>query len=101
MQIAKTQVAGLLKQSKIGPAIDFDVLLLSLVHEYMLGECPLQPWAAPRRITDGRLPALTNLGGAALTRTGITASGAPPLSSLCAPPRTFLSVAPVRLVHQW
>lgn len=80
MQIAKTQVAGLLKHTKIGPSVDFDVLLLALVHEFMLGECPCDPWASPRRITDGRLPAITNLGGAALTRTGLTATGAPPLS---------------------
>eukprot|EP00892_Ulva_mutabilis_P008523 jgi/Ulvmu1/6042/UM027_0019.1 len=75
LPVTKAQVAGLLKQTKIGPAVDFDVLLLALVHEFMLGECPQQPWAAPRRITDGRLPSLTNLGGAALTRTGLSATG--------------------------
>lgn len=107
VQITKTQVAGLLKQTKIGPSVDFDVLLMALVHEFMVGECPCQPWAAPRRITDGRLPSLTNLGGAALSRTGITASGALPaccavsLLHVCSRAREVLcqSASPVAILR--
>ena len=69
-------VAPLIKQSKIGPAVDMDVLLLLLVHEFMAGACPVSPLLAPRRITDGRLPAITNVGGAALARPSAAAAGA-------------------------
>jgi hypothetical protein len=51
-----------------------DVLLLILVHEFMDNRCPVSPLEWPRRITDGRLPALTNLGGSAMGRPSGVAS---------------------------
>lgn len=70
-------MAVLLKQSRIGPAVDMDVLLLAIVHDHMKGECPRDAWVFPRRITDGRLPALNNVGGAALSSSsGMSATGA-------------------------
>jgi hypothetical protein len=76
VQIVIKQVSALLKHSKIGPAVDFDVLLLAIVHDFMQGECPREGWCWPRRIIDGRLPAITNIGGSALTRPGMSGSGA-------------------------
>jgi hypothetical protein len=75
VQVVATGVAPLIKTSKIGPAVDLDVLLLLLVHEFMEGNCPVLPLEQPRRITDGRMPTLTNLGGAALSRHSVPASG--------------------------
>jgi hypothetical protein len=72
-QVVTKSVAPAIKTSKIGPAIDLDMLLLILVHEFMDNSCPVSPLEWPRRITDGRLPALTNLGGCAMGRqSGVT-----------------------------
>lgn len=67
----------LIKQSRIGPAVDLDVLLLAIIHDHMKGECPREAWVFPRRITDGRLPAINNVGGAALSSSGMSATGTP------------------------
>lgn len=75
VQITRTQVAVLLKQSRIGPAVDLDVLLMAIIHDHMKGECPRDSWVFPRRITDGRLPALNNIGGPALSSSSISATG--------------------------
>jgi hypothetical protein len=74
-QIARNQVVTLLKQSRIGPAVDLDVLLMAIIHDHMKGECPRVAWLFPRRITDGRLPALSIVGGAALSSSSIPATG--------------------------
>lgn len=68
MQVVTRSIAPVIKSSKIGPAVDFDVLAMVLLHEFMAGTCPVLPMERPRRIADGRLPALTNVSGAAMHR---------------------------------
>jgi len=75
VQVVTKHLAPLLKESRIGPAIDFDVFLLTAVHEFMEGRCPVDPTAAPRRIADGRGPTLSNIAGRALPGAA-TAEGA-------------------------
>jgi predicted CDP-diglyceride synthetase/phosphatidate cytidylyltransferase len=61
MQVVRERVAALVKPSKIGPAVDLDVLLLLLLHEHAGGRCPVAPLLHPRRTTDGRLGPLPGL----------------------------------------
>ena len=75
-QVVREHLAPLLKESRIGPAIDFDVFLLTAVYEFMEGRCPVNSVFNPRRIADGRVPTLANLGGSALSSPGMPSSGA-------------------------
>jgi hypothetical protein len=63
MQIVAEHIAPGIKPSRIGPALDFDTLLLALMTDFLAGQCPTDCLLRPRRVTDG-LPDITKHTGA-------------------------------------
>eukprot|EP00210_Caulerpa_lentillifera_P007491 g7157.t1 len=60
LDISKKHVSVLIKDSPVGPAVDFDTFLFLMLHQFQKGECPVDPLRSPRRCTDGSLPNLLN-----------------------------------------
>jgi len=57
------RLASLVVPSSTGLGVDMDALLLLLITEYNCGTCPRSALLYPRRLTDGALFNLFNLGG--------------------------------------
>jgi hypothetical protein len=60
--IAK-RLASIVVPGQAGPVVDLDALLMMLVNEYNLGQCPRAAMLFPRRLTDGSLFNIFNVLG--------------------------------------
>jgi hypothetical protein len=83
--------------------VDLDALLLLLITEHNMGSCPRAPVLSPRRLTDGALFNLFNLGGhssqVAALADGRAAAVMKEVGSISSPPRSPLAGANKQAPH--